>query len=162
MTNRHVADEFSRAFGYSFKTLVQRPDVEEPSAEMGLEVLVKALSPQEAILDLDGVPTAPGAVAVRVTVRNHTDRPVVVDPSQIDLVPERGEAAAPLTGAALNGALEAGPAGDRVRQERLKGGRVPAHATVTGFLVYPAGDYREARISIEGVADGEVIAFDLA
>src|SRR5437870_1694411 len=35
--------EFSRAFGYSFKSLVQRPDVEEPRAALGLEVLVQVL-----------------------------------------------------------------------------------------------------------------------
>src|SRR5262245_61783166 len=39
--------EFSRAFGYSFKTLVQRPDVEEPAAARGLQVLVHALTAQE-------------------------------------------------------------------------------------------------------------------
>src|SRR5207247_7584265 len=113
------------------KTLVQQPDVEEPRAEMGLEVLVKRLSDQEAILDLDGIPTAPGVVAVRVTVRNHTDRAVAVDPGRIDLVPESGEAAGPLTGAAFNGALVAGAAGERVRKERLTGGRVGPHTTVT-------------------------------
>src|SRR5262245_42812219 len=49
--------EFSRAFGYSFKELVKQPDVQAPRAEMGLEVLVKALSPQESTLDLGGPAT---------------------------------------------------------------------------------------------------------
>jgi len=55
--------EFSRAFGYSFKELVKQPDVQAPRAEMGLEVLVKALSPQESTLDLGGPATVGGAVA---------------------------------------------------------------------------------------------------
>ncbi|HJQ85063.1 MAG TPA: hypothetical protein VKA21_13350, partial [Candidatus Binatia bacterium] len=54
--------EFSRAFGYSFKELVQHPDVEEPRAALGLQVLVHAIGPQEATLDLGGVPTVGGAV----------------------------------------------------------------------------------------------------
>ena len=151
--------EFSRAFGYSFKTLVQRPDVEEPRAAVGLEVLVNALSPHEAILDLDGVPTAPGAVAVRVTVRNHTDRVVALDPSRVDLVPEDGAGVGPLAGAAFEAAFAAGAAGERVRRERLTSGRIPPRTTRTGYLVYPAGAYREARIAIEDVETGETEGF---
>src|SRR5262245_25233450 len=33
--------EFSRAFGYSFKSLVQRPDVETPMRDAGVQVLVE-------------------------------------------------------------------------------------------------------------------------
>src|SRR5437773_214654 len=58
--------DFSRAFMYSFTTLVQRPDVEEPAATIGLQILVHAIGPQQATLDLGGVPTAGGAVPVRV------------------------------------------------------------------------------------------------
>jgi hypothetical protein len=53
--------EFSRAFGYSFKSLVQQPDVETPRAEVGLEVLVKAVTPHDAVLDLGGPATVGGA-----------------------------------------------------------------------------------------------------
>ncbi len=151
--------EFSRAFGYSFKTLVQQPDVEEPRAEKGLEVLVTQLSPHKAILDLDGVPTTASAVAVRVVVRNHTDRPVALDPGRIDLVPERGEATGPLAGPALAAVIAPGVAGERVQRERLTNGQVAAHTTISGFLVYPAGVYREARIAIEDVETGETEGF---
>src|ERR1051325_2343054 len=44
--------EFSRAFTYSFTTLVQRPDVEEPAAAVGLQFLVHAIGPQEATLEI--------------------------------------------------------------------------------------------------------------
>jgi len=46
-----------------------------------------------------------------------------------------------------------------VRAERLRPGRVAAHTTASGFLVYPPGVYREARISIEDVETGESEGF---
>jgi hypothetical protein len=147
--------EFSRAFGYSFKTLVQRPDVEEPSAATGLQVLVHALTPQESTLDLGGVATTGGAVPVRVTVRNDTDRAVVFDPARLELVPASGEAASALAGQALRAALAPGPAGERVRGELLAARPVAAHTTTSGFLVFPPGVYREARVTIEDVETGE-------
>jgi hypothetical protein len=146
--------EFSRGFGYSFKTLVQQPDVDEPRAAIGLQVLVHALSPQEAMLDLGGVPTN-GAVPVRMTVRNNTDRAVAIDPSSVRLVPAEGDATGPLAGAALDAALAPGQAGDAVRRELLGTRRVPAHTTVAGWLVFPPATYREARITIEDVETGE-------
>jgi len=151
--------EFSRGFGYSFKELVKRPDVEEPWAGRGLEVLVHALSPQEATLDLGGVATVGGAALVRVTVRNNTARAVTVDPGRIDLVPAGGTASAPLGGAELERALAPGAAGDRVRAEPLRAGRVAPHTTVSGYLVYAPGAYREARIAIEDVETGESEGF---
>jgi hypothetical protein len=151
--------EFSRAFGYSFKTLVQRPDVEEPRAERGLEVLVQALTPDQAILDLDGVPTVGGAVPVRVTVRNNTDRAVRLDPARIALVPAGGDATLPLSGAALAAALASGTAGDRVRAEPLRPVPIAPRTTVRGYLVYPRGVYREARVGIEDVETEETEGF---
>ena len=151
--------DFSRGFGYSFKELVKHPDAEEPWAGRGLEVLVHALSPQEATLDLGGVATVAGAVPVRVTVRNNTARAVSIDPARIDLVPAGASASGPLAGRELERALAPGAAGDRVRAERLRPGRVAAHTTTTGYLVYPPGTYREARIAIEDVETGESEGF---
>jgi hypothetical protein len=151
--------DFSRGFGYSFTTLVQRPDVETPQAAVGLQVGVEALTPQEALLDLGAVPTTGGAVLVRVTVRNETDRAVAVDPARIELVPAGGVSATPLTGGALDAALAPGAAGERVRAELLRKGRIPPHTTVTGFLVYPPATYQEARIGIEDVETEEAEGF---
>ena len=151
--------EFSRAFGYSFKSLVQQPDVEVPRAAIGLEVLVKALSPQEAVLDLGGPATAGGAVPVRITIRNNTDRAVVVDPRRIDLMNAAGDAKTALGGGALDAALAPGAAGARVRKEQLSGRKVPPRTTVEGFLVYPPGTYSEAQIGIEDVETGETEGF---
>ena len=151
--------EFSRAFGYSFKSLVQQPDVEAPKVEIGLEVLVNALSPQEAVLDLGGPATVGGAVPVRITIRNYSERAVAVDPKRIDLMTEAGDAKAPLGGGALDAALAPGAAGARVRKEQLSGRKVAPRTTVEGFLVYPAGTYREAQIGIEDVETGETEGF---
>jgi len=133
---------------------VQRPDVEEPRAAQGLQVLVHALTAQESVLDLGGVPTTSG-VAVRVTVRNNTDRAVSLDPTRLQLVPAAGDATGPLAGAAADAAIAAGPAGDRVRADMLGTRRVPPHTTLSGYLVFPPGSYREARVTIEDVETGE-------
>ena len=150
--------EFSRAFGYSFKSLVQSPDVEEPQAAAGLEVLVHVVSPQEATLDLGG-PAAAGATAVRVTVRNNTDRAVAVDPRRIELVDAGGSAATALEGGRLEAAIAPGEGGDAVRRAPLRSGRVAPKTTVVGYLLYPTAVYREARITIEDVETGESEGF---
>jgi hypothetical protein len=151
--------DFSRGFGYSFTTLVQRPDVETPQAAVGLQVRVEALTPQEGLLDLGAVPTIGGAVLVRVTIRNETDRAVAVDPARIELVPADGASATALSGGALAAALAPGGAGERVRAEQLRKARIAPHTTATGFLVYPPGTYREARIGIEDVETEEAEGF---
>jgi len=151
--------EFSRAFGYSFKTMVQRPDEEKPWQNVGLQVLVEALDPYKARLDLGGVPTTGDAVAVRVTVRNNTDRKVRLDASRLSLVDAQGGAREPLAGAALAAALDTNAAGDKVRAELIGPKPIAAHETRTGFLVYPAGTYREARVAIEDVETEETEGF---
>jgi hypothetical protein len=151
--------DFSRLFGYSFTALAHQPDVETPRAGKGLEVQVRVISPHEAILDLGGTPTQGTALLVRVTVRNQTTRAVSVDPERLALVPAQGESALPLAGAALAAALAPGPAGERVRNEQLHSGRIAAGTTVAGYLLYPEGVYREARIAIEDVETEETEGF---
>jgi hypothetical protein len=147
--------DFSRLFGYSFTTLVQQPDVDEPRAATGLQVQLHALDAHEALLDLRGTPTQGGAVAVRITIRNNSDRAVAIDPVDVELVAAGGASAAPLSGSAFDAALAPGAAGDRVRAERLTRAEIPAHTTVTRFLVYPPGAYGEARLTITDVETGE-------
>ena len=151
--------DFSRAFDYSFNSLVQRPDVEVPIVAKGLQVLVHAIDVHEAALDFGGAPTVGNAVPVRVTIRNHTDRAVSVDPAEIELVSATGTTATPLAGAALSAALAAGAAGDKVRAEKLDKKRVSPNTVATGFLVYPPGVYREARLSIVDVETDEADGF---
>src|SRR5215470_1921054 len=82
--------EFSRAFGYSFKELVQRPDVETPVVESGVQVLVESLDVYEQRLDLGGAAVRGGNTLVRLTVRNGTDRAVALDASSVTLVTAQG------------------------------------------------------------------------
>jgi hypothetical protein len=49
--------------------------------------------------------------------------------------------------------------GARVRRELLSGRKIPPKTTVAGFLVYPAGTYREAQIGIEDLETGETEGF---
>jgi len=155
--------EFSRIFGYSFKSLLQRPDVETPTREVGLQLLVHAVVTHEALLDLGGVPTNDNALLVRVTIRNHTDRAVHVDPKRV-LLKGTGALVPPLSGAALAAAIAPGEAGDRVRAEPLRAERIDPHSTRSGYLVYPAGSYREAEVAIEDVetqeSDGLVVPIE--
>jgi hypothetical protein len=150
---------FSRAFGYSFKSLVQRPDVETPWKSSGLQVLVQALDPYEARLDLGDVATVGEAVPVRVTVRNDTDRKVRLDGTRLSLVDAQGAAHEPLAGPALAAALATNAAAARVRAELFAPTPIAARETRIGFLVYPAGRYREARVSIEDVETEESDGF---
>jgi hypothetical protein len=137
---------------------VQSPDVEDPQAAVGLEVLVHVVSAQEATLDLGG-PAAAGATAVRVTVRNNTDRAVAVDPQRIELVDAGGSPATALEGGRLEAAIAPGEGGAAVRRAPLRPGRIAPKTTVVGYLLYPPATYREARISIEDVETGETEGF---
>lgn len=151
--------EFSRAFGYSFKSLVQRPDVESPVVESGVQVLVESLDVYGQRLDLGSAALRGGDALMRLTVRNATDRAVAIDGSDLTLVAADGATRQPLAGAAVDAALAAGPGADRVRRELLGRLEVPPHTTSVRFLVYPPGPYREARISVEDVETGESDGF---
>ena len=151
--------EFSRAFGYSFNTLVQRPDVETPWKSSGLQVLVQTLDPFKARLDLGDVATVGDAVPVRVTVRNDTDRKVRLEASRLSLVDADGTSREPLAGGALAGALANNAAGQRVRSDLFGPKPIAARETRIGFLVFPPGKYKEARVSIEDVETEESDGF---
>jgi hypothetical protein len=110
---------------------------------------------QEAVLDFGGPATVGEVVLVRVTVRNNSDRAIGIDPRRVELVTAAGGAAVPLAGGTLAAALAPGPGGERVRAEPLRPGRIAPATTVTGFLVYSPGRYREARLTIEDVETGE-------
>jgi hypothetical protein len=151
--------EFSRAFGYSFKTLVQRPDVETPMVQSGVQVLVESLDVYEQRLDLGTEAVRPGNTLVRLTVRNGTDRAVALDASSVMLATAQGSTSQPLAGDAATGVLAPGAGGDRVRRELLDRLEVPARSTAFRFAIYPGGAYREARINVEDVETHESDGF---
>ncbi len=151
--------EFSRAFGYSFKSLVQRPDVETPIVQSGVQVLVESLDVYEQRLDLGGDAVQPGNTLVRLTVRNGTDRPVALEASDMTLVTAQGAASQPLPSGAAASVLAPGAGGDRVRRELLRRLEVPARSTAVRFAIYPGGVYREARINVEDVETKEADGF---
>jgi hypothetical protein len=151
--------EFSREFGYSFKSLVQMPDVEEPREKAGLQIQVRRLDRFQQQLDLGGIALGPGADLVRVTVRNDTDRAAAIEPSGVELAAADGATALPLAGGALDAALAGGGA-ERVRAELLrKRLTVAPRSSVVRFLVYPAGQWREARVSVVDVETDETEGF---
>ena len=151
--------EFSRGFDYSFTSLVQRPDVENPRVASGVQVLVQVVDMYEARLDFGGEAVSRGDVLVRLTVRNATDRAVAVDRDRLTLITADGTSAQALDGPALDAAV-VGPGAARVRQELLGTQlKVPAGMTAFRFLVYPSGSYREARLSVEDVETGESDGF---
>jgi len=148
--------EFSRAFGYSFKTLVQSPDVEVPRVQAGVQPLVETMTAVEQRLDLGGEAVQAGTVLLRVTIRNDTDRAVVLEPAGFVLVAGGGDETPPLAAANAAAALTATAAGDRVRRELLSRPlKVPPGTTAVRFLVFPPGTYGEARIELEDVETGE-------
>jgi len=148
--------EFSRAFGYSFTTLVQRPDVETPMVEAGVQPLLEALDVYEQRLDLGGDAVQSGTLLVRLTIRNGTDRAVTIAPADLTLVGANGGATQPLAAASAQAALAGGAAGERVRRELLSRPlKVPPKTTAVRFLLFPAGAYGEARVTLEDVETGE-------
>ena len=151
--------EFSRAFGYSFKELVQRPDVETPVVESGVQVLVESLDKYGQRLDLGSEAVGSGNALVRLTVRNATDRSVAIDGSDLTLVAADGSTRQPLAAAAADAALVPGAGADRVRHELLGRLEVPPRTTAVRFVVFPPGPYREARVSVEDVETGESDGF---
>jgi hypothetical protein len=151
--------DFSRGFNYSFREVVQRPDQEEPAKAAGLQVLVERLDRYQSQLDLGGSPTTGETVPVRITVRNHTDRAVTIDPAGFRLTPSSGTSTNALAGDALAQAFATGAPADRVRRDLLTRTNVAARASLTRFLVFPPGQYREAQISIEDAETGESEGF---
>lgn len=147
--------EFSRGFGYSFKELVQRPDVETPVVESGVQVLVESLDKYGQRLDLGSEAVGSGNALVRLTVRNGTARAVAIDGSDLTLVAADGATREPLAAAAADAALVSGAGADRVRRELLGRLEVPPRTTAVRFVVFPPGPYREARVSVEDVETGE-------
>jgi hypothetical protein len=98
-------------------------------------------------------------VAVRVTVRNETDRAVRLDASRLSLVDAGGGSHEPLAGSALATAIAGNAAGQRIRAEAFGPRPIAAGETRVGFLVYPPGAYREARVSIDDVETDETEGF---
>src|SRR5262249_57150053 len=91
----------SRGFDYSFTSLVQRPDVENPRVESGVQVLVQMVDMYQARLDFGGEAVSRGDVLVRLTVRNATDRAVAVGRDRLTLVTAHRTPAQALEGPAL-------------------------------------------------------------
>lgn len=150
---------FSRNFGYSFTTLAQRPDVEEPVRQVGLQVLLETLTPAAIQLDLGGPATTEEATLLRITVRNHTPRPVTLDAQRFALVASNGDPVTALDGDALARVMTAGAAAAEVRGRLLRTTNVSARQTVIRYLVFPADDYRDAHVAITDAETGETEGF---
>jgi hypothetical protein len=85
---------------------------------------------------------------LRITVRNHTPRPLDLDTRRFTLVSPSGDAVTALTGNELARVLLTGAGGDQVRTNLLGQTHVPANETVVRFLVFAPGKYREANVAI--------------
>jgi hypothetical protein len=151
--------QFSRTFGYSVKTLAKQPDTQVPTEERGLEVLLERIDGPRARLELGGPVLAGEAVLLRVTVRNHTDRAVVIEGDRVTLVTGRGDAARALEGGALGASIGAGAAAAEVRGRLLERETVAAGDTVERYLVFPSGAYADGQVSIEDPETGESDGF---
>lgn len=153
--------EFSRGFGYSATALAKQPPAERPVRGGGLQVTIEALDVPRATLDLGGWPMAAEDVLVRVTVRNGTDRPVVIQGSSIGLLGPSGDSVAPLDDGALAASLGPGAAAALVRQRILVRTRIEPGTALERFLVFPPGQYGEAQVALEDVETGESDGFQV-
>jgi hypothetical protein len=153
--------EFSRGFGYSSTALAKLPASEQTAPSGRLEVSIEAIDVPRANLDLGGWPMATEDVLIRVRVRNGADRPVVIEPSSIDLLAASGEPVAALDGPALAASLGTGRPADSVRSRLLSRTRVEPGTKVERFLVFPPGQYGEAQVALEDVETGESDGFQV-
>lgn len=151
--------QFSRAFRYSYISLAQRPDVETPRVAAGLQVLVEVLDAFAQRLDLGSPVVAEDVVLVRLTVRNDSERPVTLAPEDFALARPDGETALPLGPGEAEGRLVPGPGAERVRDELLRRMTIGPGRTLVRFALFPAGEYREARIGITDADTDEVEGF---
>ena len=154
--------EFSRAFRYSYISLAQRPDVETPRVAEGVQLLVEAIDRFAQRLDLGSEATREGAVLVRVTIRNGTDRAVALAPDGVVLGGTGGTSRTPIAESGLGAVLQPGPGAERVRAELLRRLEVPPRQTAVRFAVYAAGSYGEARVGVQDVETGETEGFFVA
>jgi hypothetical protein len=153
---------FSRGFLYSFKGLVQRPDVETPIAQAGVQVLVERLDATKQQLDLGGTALAGDDTLVRITVRNATDRALLLRADDVQLARPDGTTAGPLAPTTAATRLAPGEGGERVRRELLTRLEVGPGATLVRFAVYPpapAPRWREAQVSVTDVETDESDGF---
>jgi hypothetical protein len=141
--------DFSRSFGESVKTMAEQPDLEEAGTE-ALEVLMRRR---------DRPRLARAGMLVRITVRNDTDRAVLVQRDRIVLVTGSGSVASALSGGALATSLGSGTATAPVRAGLLEREQVPGRATIHRYLVFPEGAYTHAQVSVQDVETGESDGF---
>src|SRR5262249_29125562 len=88
--------EFSRAFGYSFKELVQRPDVDTPVVEPGVQVLIEAREKGGQRPDLGRTAGGGGTPPVRLPAGTAPAGPVATAGSALTLAAADGSARQPL------------------------------------------------------------------
>jgi hypothetical protein len=151
--------DFSRSFGYSFTTLESRPDQETPAQEVGLQILLEVVTEAAAQLELGAPAVTAAATLLRVTVRNHTPRPLDVDAERLGRVSPNGDPETALAGSELARVMLPGPGADAVRANLLGRTHVPANETVVRFLVFPPGSYREANVTILDTETSETEGF---
>jgi len=152
--------DFSRGFGYSSTALAKQPPAAAVAAG-GLEVSVEAIDVPRATLDLGGWPLAFAQALIRVTVRNGTDRSVVVEGEQVLLITASGDLVSPLGHAALGAAWNGTPSAATVRARLLGRETVAPRAAVERYLVFPPGQYDEAQVALEDVETGEADGFQV-
>jgi hypothetical protein len=142
--------EFGRTFKESVTTLAALPDREAESGAGALEVSMHRL----------GKPGLAGAgTLVRITVQNDTDRDVLVECDRIMLVTTGGDFTHAISGGALEAVVGSGRATAKVRGALLDRVRVPGRDTMQRYLVFPAGSYRNAQVSVKDVETGESDGF---
>jgi hypothetical protein len=172
--------DFSRDVFYGLVTVIDRPP-SPPAAEAvapGLRVALHPLERFEARKELGVDVEALGLLAVRAAIANRTPRVYALDAERIVLIDAAGERVAPLGPAAIAArvraqvqaaapgtapAVDAAAVARTLGERRLAGGRLAAGELRGGFLFFPAGSYRSARVTLvdeeTGEAEGTVVGF---
>jgi hypothetical protein len=125
--------------------------------QQGVEVLVTPMPGMEARLDFATDLTAAGVLPVRVVIHNRTEHRYRIDPLEIVLVRSDSERVRPLTLAAVLERVKMAPITDpsadnitalprQLEAKQFTTTEMRRDSAAEGYLFYPLGTYRNARV----------------
>lgn len=128
--------------------------------ERGLVFAVQPLRP-DASLPVDGVDLrAAGLIAVRVDIRNGTDRAYGFDPQDLHLVTVQGRRGEPLSADALRQRAGA-EAAAALAAATIAGGELAPGAQRSGYLFFEAATYGRATVRLIDLESDEAEGFSI-
>jgi hypothetical protein len=123
----------------------------------------------ETVLDFDADLASAGILPIKITIQNGSKRAYTFALDGLVVRRKNGEPGTRLTGAEAAAKLAAKAGSENIGnvesakkivvEKELKGARLAAGASVSGYVYYPVGDYDRAKINMTDVAAEELESF---